>query len=397
MEQVLDIGAFLEPDKFRLGLGGFYPTHIKRTPLINFITAFIYFITFCQVASVVNYALSTEDLTKVSEIFLFSMTQVAFINKVLKYHFNFHKLAALDQQVAQDMFTRVNSVELKIWKDAFNSGQMVVKIYLTTCFGVILSYGLVPLLKILTIGGKHYPFPSKFPFNPDNYYGFIFIGEVMAVGVSAWINGSLDGLFTKHTIIATTQCTILCEKITQLLENTNDDHKVHDRIRHCIIYYNEIITYITNIEDIFSFGIFIQFLCSGVVICLTGFQLMVSDEKGQFGLLLLYLICMTFQLMLYCWYGHCLMQESNDITRACYIIKWEDINVNNRRMLMMMMERAKKPLAIKALGIFGLNLATYMTASIQGCPLVRQRFWSLKEAKNGQLSGTKERRCLRIW
>ncbi|XP_066261476.1 odorant receptor Or2-like [Euwallacea similis] len=175
----------------------------------------------------------------------------------------------------------------------------------------------------------------------------------------------MDCLFTKHTVIATTLCTILCEKITQLLENTKDNHMVYDRIKHCIIYYNEVIKYTSNIEAIFSYGILIQFLCSGIVICLTGFQLLVvSDEHGQIGLLLVYLICMMFQLVLYCWYGHNLMEESNRITRACYIVKWEEINVSNRKMLIMIMERAKKSLAIQAMGIFRLNLATLMTVNL---------------------------------
>ena len=49
------------------------------------------------------------------------------------------------------------------------------------------------------------------------------------------------------------------------------------------------------------------------------------------------------------------------MTRACYTVKWNEMSVKNQKMLITVMERAKKPIALNAGGIFPLNLSTLMT------------------------------------
>lgn len=48
---------------------------------------------------------------------------------------------------------------------------------------------------------------------------------------------------------------------------------------------------------------------------------------------------------------------------ACYVIDWHELKVTNQKMLIMLMERAKKPLGLQAMGVFRLNLFTLMKVS----------------------------------
>lgn len=172
-----------------MGIGGFYPSRIRRTPLVNLSTIFTYLITFVQVVSVVHFALTTTDLAKVSEILLFSLTQVSFVNKLINFHLKSWKLADLDETLEQDVFTNVNEEEEKILRAAFAKCQKILTVFLISCVFVTLMYGVAPLMDNVSNGRKNYPFPGKFPFNPDDYYVAIFLGEVTAVGISAWNNG----------------------------------------------------------------------------------------------------------------------------------------------------------------------------------------------------------------
>lgn len=172
-----------------MGIGGFYPTRIRRTFLVNLSTIFTYLITFAQVLSVANFILATTDLAKVSEILLFSLTQVSFVNKLINFHLKSWKLAVLDKTLEQDVFTLVTEEEENILSAAFAKCQKILSFFLLTCVFVTLMYGLAPLMDNITTGRKNYPFPGKFPFNPDDYYVVIFLGEVIAVGISAWNNG----------------------------------------------------------------------------------------------------------------------------------------------------------------------------------------------------------------
>lgn len=172
-----------------MGIGGFYPSRIRRTPLVNLSTILTYSITFIQVVSVVNFALATTDLAKVSEILLFSMTQVSFVNKLINFHLKSWKLADVDKTLEQNVFTSVTEEEENILRAAFAKCQKILTVFLISCAFVTLMYGVAPLMDNVSNGRKNYPFPGKFPFNPDDYYVAIFLGEVIAVAVSAWNNG----------------------------------------------------------------------------------------------------------------------------------------------------------------------------------------------------------------
>nr|QXE93227.1 odorant receptor 1 [Eucryptorrhynchus brandti] len=175
----------------------------------------------------------------------------------------------------------------------------------------------------------------------------------------------MDCIFAKHTAIATSFFSILCEKIKNLLDGIErkDDKLVENRIKHCIVYYTEIIRYVSLIENTFSYGILVQFTCSAIVICLTGFQLtlMTNFLSAHFILMATYFWSMTNQLTLYCWNGHLLMEKSDQITQACYHVNWYEMRVNDQKLLITIMERAKQPVAVKAIGVFCLNLATLMS------------------------------------
>ncbi|XP_076250100.1 odorant receptor 30a-like isoform X4 [Rhynchophorus ferrugineus] len=53
--------------------------------------------------------------------------------------------------------------------------------------------------------------------------------------------------------------------------------------------------------------------------------------------------------------------KSNEITAACYAINWNDLDLVNQKLLITIMERAKRPVELNALGVFKLNLSTMVT------------------------------------
>lgn len=186
----VDILQILKPEQIRLGIGGFYPSRIKRTLPVNLLTAFIYVLTFGHITLVVNYALSTDDMAKVSEIFLLSMTQISFVNKLINFQSKYCKLAELDKTLEQDVFTNVTPKEQNIFSKTIASGQRALWFFYGICTIGVSVYGLAPLMDNAATGRKNYPFPAKFPFNPDDYYVIIYMTEVIVLVISAWINAS---------------------------------------------------------------------------------------------------------------------------------------------------------------------------------------------------------------
>lgn len=146
-------------------------------------------ITIAQATTVISFAISTTDLTQLSEIFLFSMTQVGFINKIVNFYLKSENVAYMDSILQQELLTKVSSKHRKIFNEAFRKSQKVLNIFLVLCVGVVACYGIVPVMGNEKGMPKNYPFPAKFPFNPDDYYFLIYVGEVVVVAVSASNNG----------------------------------------------------------------------------------------------------------------------------------------------------------------------------------------------------------------
>ncbi|XP_076250093.1 odorant receptor 4-like isoform X3 [Rhynchophorus ferrugineus] len=164
--------------------------------------------------------------------------------------------------------------------------------------------------------------------------------------------------------MATVFFQILCGRFRNVMDKLDENNEeILRRIKKCVIYYNATIEYVSMIQNTFSYGILIQFLCSVIIICLTVFQLslVVDYNSTKFVLMIIYLLCMMFQVSLYCWYGHILMEKSNEITAACYAINWNDLDLVNQKLLITIMERAKRPVELNALGVFKLNLSTMVT------------------------------------
>ncbi|KAF7284136.1 hypothetical protein GWI33_022493 [Rhynchophorus ferrugineus] len=266
--------------------------------------------------------------------------------------------------LSRNVFTQVSLTELAVMKQQFKKCQRVLNIFIVLCFGVVLFYAVFPAIDQGQPGQKNYPFPGEFPFNPDDYYMWVYCGQILTVASSAWTNSAIDCLFQKHVTMATVFFQILCGRFRNVMDKLDENNEeILRRIKKCVIYYNATIEYVSMIQNTFSYGILIQFLCSVIIICLTVFQLslVVDYNSTKFVLMIIYLLCMMFQVSLYCWYGHILMEKSNEITAACYAINWNDLNLVNQKLLIIIMERAKRPVELNALGVFKLNLSTMVT------------------------------------
>ncbi|XP_049821495.1 odorant receptor 94a-like [Aethina tumida] len=187
-----------------------------------------------------------------------------------------------------------------------------------------------------------------------------------SIGLGAWLNSTFDILCVKHISIITAQFEILKLKLVQITEarinNIPIETEVVKRLDRCLHLYDLLLRYVIEIEKSFSPGIFVQFASSMCVICVTGFQLVaIPLSTSKFVMYVNYLMCMLCQVIMYCWYGHFLIGSSTNIIEACYMSDWLNCSHDIRKSLILMMERAKKPVSMRALNFFTLSLPTLIT------------------------------------
>lgn len=145
---------------------------------------------------------------------------------------------------------------------------------------------------------------------------------------------------------------------------------------------------IAVMNRILSVAFFVQFGVSALVLCSTVYLLSVvrcrkknknkkrsrhflldffstpqnnpMDNFIKFVSVMIYFAAVINQLLLNCYFGSRLTQESNEITHAIYSSQWMDRSEKCKRGIRILMERSRRPMAIRAGGLFDLSLPTFV-------------------------------------
>ncbi|KAH1015248.1 hypothetical protein HUJ05_013010 [Dendroctonus ponderosae] len=129
----------------------------------------------------------------------------------------------------------------------------------------------------------------------------------------------------------------------------------------CCIHYSDIEKYVKSILEVFSVIIFVQLGTSVVAICNAGMMILSVKLASIEALsLFFYIVTMFAQLGMYCWFGNFVYVESLEVTTSCYLSHWDERRSAVRKTLFMLMERAKKPLAIRAVKFATLSFDTFI-------------------------------------
>ncbi|XP_023012171.2 putative odorant receptor 85d [Leptinotarsa decemlineata] len=326
---------------------------------------FNYTISWVQLLLTLTFSITQlSNLVKLSEALLFNSTQIAFVCKLLNFNLQHRSMLKLEEFLRQPTLTKVTEEEDNIIRHYVRGVRRIGLIFRVLCVVVVIFYALFPLMDRNPDGSKKLPLPIWLPFDSNKYYHTIWFSEVLSIAVGAWINSNIDILSYTLMTLGTAQFEILKNRLRNLVKTSNEfveEDLVLEKMKQCVIHFNDINRLIDLIEKTLSNGIFVQFLCSVIFICMTGFQILViSFRSMQFVLLLTYFCCLTCQVVMYCWYGHILMNSSEDIAEACYMTEWFNGTQKIQRMFVIIMERAKRPVKLRAANFFYLNLQTLM-------------------------------------
>ncbi|XP_045447837.1 uncharacterized protein LOC123656176 [Melitaea cinxia] len=215
-------------------------------------------------------------------------------------------------------------------------------------------------------------------------YQLTYCHQILALFLAASLNISKDTLVT--AMIAQCRCRLRLVGL-DLRNLCNDDHiigetsldislkpspktlvltpdqeeRVRIRLRECAAQHQRTLEAAVDLQNCFSEPTFGQFAVSLVIICVTAFQL-VSQTSNLVRLISMgtYLLNMMFQVFIYCYQGHHLSTESEEVAVAAYNFPWYSCSVLVRRSIIIMMERCRRTAKITAGGFTTLSLASFM-------------------------------------
>ncbi|XP_072938132.1 odorant receptor 10-like [Epargyreus clarus] len=262
-----------------------------------------------------------------------------------------------------------------ILKRSIKTARFVMTYYATICVGAV-SVGIVmPLTENFDVlpTNVEYPFFDAYQ---SPAYVIIYLHHIYYKPATCIIDGVMDTILAAFVASAIGQIEILgynlrnfdllAERVRRrdiMGQYKSKDYYARYVLKKCIIHYNVIIRYVSLIENAFSLASVLQFMLSVMVLCLIGIQFLSIENPishpMQIIWMAIYLTCMLIEVFILCWFGNELILKSLELRRAAFEGPWLNMDPKTNMLLIIFLERCKRPLRVTAGKIFTLSLDTY--------------------------------------
>ncbi|CAK9818436.1 Odorant receptor 85b [Anthophora plagiata] len=159
------------------------------------------------------------------------------------------------------------------------------------------------------------------------------------------------------------QIDLFCQNVTEISDNTKLKESRELAIKDVIIRHQRIIQLCKNIETIFTYISLYQFLSNTMIICFLGFILAISLQTEQATALIIkcfpYYIVINCEAFILCYTGEYLTSKSECINESVYNFLWYKLNIQEARIVLLIILRSQKELILTAGKFVNLSLAAY--------------------------------------
>nr|QUP79566.1 odorant receptor 6 [Monochamus saltuarius] len=356
--QDYDLRNAYEIERKLLLFCGIYPYERIISKKLYNMSAFchISFSILITLSMIIFLAMNIKNILSIVEVLLFLATQTAFLCKLINILCKKSKLLEIEDILSNPAFYKYPKEKRSLIESSVRSTKIVGMCYRLICTVVSITYAIFPLMDedqwALPLSGWN-------PVEVDTRfkYWMIFAFQWISYYMSAYINTGIDILIYILITIVTSQFEILKDNLSNIKYNT--DGAKGEFAENVLLHYS-ILRLVRIIEDTFSYATFFQFFSSVVVICFTGFEMMiVPPDSVQFVSRCTYFNAMTFQVAMYCWFGNNIIASSDELNDAIYMSNWYEADISLKKSILIFMEKCKKPVVLTAGKIFPLSLITF--------------------------------------
>ncbi|KAM7343485.1 odorant receptor 45a-like isoform 2-T2 [Cochliomyia hominivorax] len=351
------IKEYFQIQLFCFATFGMDPTSLKRTIVSNFL---VWTPTVCLMAMVIHifiYATQCRtDLNLLTDA-LSPLWQASLaLIKSFYFVWNKDKIVSLVRKIWK-MNLKANDEELKILIEENGRDTKFSKFYYICVFAT----GIMSLISPLLIAIFYYlkgqsfrdnlelPVKAAYFFNTKTHIGYAFAYVWNIIAVHAVMNGNLtiDSLFSwfMHNVAAQFRILNLNFKFdANRVCHDSDEDKVRKQIIFRIKHHRRIIELSQNFNDVYMIIVFIKSTISFIQIAILAYQFARGRELSAQLYHFFFLISVSLQLILYCYGGQRINDESISVAVAIYdSFKWHDLSVKSKKLLLLPIMRAQNP------------------------------------------------------
>ncbi|XP_024879313.1 odorant receptor 22c-like [Temnothorax curvispinosus] len=220
---------------------------------------------------------------------------------------------------------------------------------------------------------RQLPIKIQLPFETEQspMFEFLVIAITLHVMLHVCMISILNGLIFTLVLHLSGQIDIICQEFRNISKNTLVHRSSIHSFGMLIERHNRILSFSENMEKLFSLFSLLQIFWNTAVVCCLGFVFIISihNETGVVALVktMFTYLAVAMEVFMICFSGEYLSSKGKSIARATYEMPWYDMPSNQSKILIFIMMRSQKRLAITAGKMMDMSCETFtsiMKASI---------------------------------
>ncbi|XP_035904929.1 odorant receptor 82a-like [Anopheles stephensi] len=275
-------------------------------------------------------------------------TFTAYLGLVRQYNLRLHRAevwSIVDEFVALRRLLKSN--EIRIVKKYNRIDRFLAWAYLITAMSTgVLFVGVALVLVVLSDRADwKLPLLMDFPFDVKHPVTFTIFFVWCSVAIF-WVVldcVACDSSFGTFSSCLVAHFVIIQDRFESLQFGTGNS-----ALGQLIEYHKHILHVSDRVIDAYKNVILNQLLISSILLCMLGFQLVISAGTSIMVVYVAYGTAIIIQVTYYCYYGSQLYHESTLVHDAVFKSNWYEADVRTQKMLINCMMRAKKPVNAKS-------------------------------------------------
>ncbi|XP_024884868.1 odorant receptor 63a-like isoform X1 [Temnothorax curvispinosus] len=305
--------------------------------------------------------------------------------------FFFCQIRQLCEAMEKHWSTFTSEFETRVLKDYSLISRKFTILYSIIMFSMIAIFLMVPLTPILLdiirplneSRPRFFAVSIEWRIDKDKYFVPIFCYNMSIIVTGTIIMVGIDTMHVTCTVHACSLFSIISQQLEKVISELGID-KLSEQVTYqeyviCLRKYQLALEFVDVLNSMYRTVALIMLLMTGAIISLVGVRIVYVlnqlEEVMRFGLVI---IGMLMQLLILCYSGQKLMDESQNVFYRAYAAKWYKFSPRLKSLLIITLYRSFIPCGLTAGNIFSLSMATYATVVRTGISYFTT-FLSLKD------------------
>ncbi|XP_037827782.1 odorant receptor 45a-like [Lucilia sericata] len=332
------------------------------------------FFAITHVTAIVHYAyVNRHDYVEVTDSLALSCQSLLAIVKTIIFIAKREQFVSMIREVHSGNFRAGNEELPMIRSENFKDVTFCTIYFRVVSFAAFTAFSS-PILEAIyfyvTTGKLILRVPYKasyfWPHSKLPGYSLVYLWNILSIYNLFGITLAIDTLFTWLVSNISAQFHILCFRFKNTADTysngkARDSLKFLKNIKSCIQFHNQTLELTEKLNQVYGEIIFIKFIISCSEICCLVFRLSrPSESMAAAAYQCLFLITVAMQLILYCYNGQRIRDESLQVTPEIYFaFDWTHLPKSCKKLLLVPMMRSQKSSQLKAV-LFIVDLSLFL-------------------------------------